>query len=264
MVLLTITPTILSALTHAPTAFEPLVDDESRFIGAPISHSQLVKLGQLLRSQESEQSYTLASLLRGSKVYIPPPPPKPTPVRRYLPSSILVLGRLTNLASTLLQSPEYLALKRSLLAAQEQSDYDSMLPQRPISLLDPQTSSDPDEDNISVSLILNILLSIVLCGFAAFWATRYWNNMPARVGLSFVTGIVVGIAEVGVYAGYLRRVELSRKDERKRARREKKEIIEGEQWSTEVRSEKHTGARGARSGELRARLNGSKEGYDRS
>jgi TMEM199 family protein len=260
MVLLTITPTILSALNHAPATFEPPLEEESRFIGAPISHSQLVNLGQLLRSQESEPPYTLASLLRGSKVYVPPLPPKPAPVRRCFPPTTLVPGHLTNSASMIPKAPEYLALKASLLAAQEQSAYDSMLPRRPVSLLDHQTSSDSDEDNISVSLVLNILLSIVLCGFAAFWATRYWGNMPARVGLSFVTGIVVGVAEVGVYAGYLRRVELSKRDERKRAKREKKEIVEGEQWSTEVRSGKRTGAGGARGGELRARRKGTNNG----
>jgi TMEM199 family protein len=133
------------------------------------------------------------------------------------------------------QSPEYLALKASLLAAQEQSAYDFMLSQKPVSLLSPQSPSDTDADDISVSLVLNILLSILLCGFAVSWATRYWESMPARIGLSFAAGIVVGVAEVGVYAGYLRRVELSGKEEKRRSKREVKRVIEGKSWSTEVR-----------------------------
>lgn len=84
---------------------------------------------------------------------------------------------------------------------------------------------DPDEekDDVTPSLVLNMLLSVVMCAGAAFYLTKWWPNDGVRVLVSLATGIVVGIAEVTVYSGYLRKVDESRKKERKK--KEKKEVI---------------------------------------
>lgn len=93
---------------------------------------------------------------------------------------------------------------------------------------------DNDEpDDISPSLILNILLSVVLCSLAVFHASqrlgtdndsfRSRNREGIRVLLSLGAGIVVGIAETVIYAAYLRKVRAAR--EREGRRREVKQIM---------------------------------------
>lgn len=103
MVLLTVTPAIVRAiaeaqkvadeeleklqLSHEPSLAEPSV-------GSPISHGQLIDLSKLLKNHADEIAekdeegegivYSLDTLLKGSKVYIPPPPPKKEPVSNLL------------------------------------------------------------------------------------------------------------------------------------------------------------------------------------
>lgn len=103
MVLLTMTPSIVDGLrkveaeqdegrravahtedASAAASSEPPLEDPA--VGKPISHGQIVDLWQKLRPSSS-----LEQLLQGARVYIPPPPPKPEPVRpslsHYAPSS---------------------------------------------------------------------------------------------------------------------------------------------------------------------------------
>lgn len=49
-------------------------------IGNPVSHNQILNISKQLKSHDINP-YHLDLLLRGSKVYIPPPPPKKEPVR---------------------------------------------------------------------------------------------------------------------------------------------------------------------------------------
>lgn len=90
MVLLTMTPSIVEGLqTLLGSAArlqeqslpsregEPSLDGAA--VGNPISHSQIIHLWTALRDA-GQKEYTLETLLRGSKVYVPPPPPKPEPV----------------------------------------------------------------------------------------------------------------------------------------------------------------------------------------
>lgn len=91
MVLLVITPLIRSALESLP---QPTRDETSLPDPASseaISHTQLITLSQKLCSPDSDDNtekredglvttYTLNSLLRGTKLYISPPPPRPAPV----------------------------------------------------------------------------------------------------------------------------------------------------------------------------------------
>lgn len=102
MVLLTATPGIISAIKALPlTAREELSLAETPSLNDPISHEQLISIARRLSSHPSRSTntgeeddaaetvdsptcegskYTLNSLLRGAKLYIPPPPPKPAPV----------------------------------------------------------------------------------------------------------------------------------------------------------------------------------------
>jgi len=64
------------------------------------------------------------------------------------------------------------------------------------------TYSDVDRQ---IALIFNVLISIVACA-AAIWMAAKWWSTPARLALSFSGSLLVGVAEVVVYLGYLRRV----------------------------------------------------------
>lgn len=80
MVLLTTTPLIAKALNElSPSSRLDLkLPDPVPSPGAPISHDQLISLSKAFTKQKN--GYTLNFLLRGTKVYIPPPPQKPEPV----------------------------------------------------------------------------------------------------------------------------------------------------------------------------------------
>ncbi len=97
MVLLTITPAIVAALGRLQdetsgkdrendedesglevTATDPALVEPA--VGKPISHGQVVNLSRSLKSR-GELPCHLDILLRGSRVYVPPPRPKPEPVR---------------------------------------------------------------------------------------------------------------------------------------------------------------------------------------
>lgn len=94
----------------------------------------------------------------------------------------------------------------------------------------PTTQADIDEDdevsyadiNRQMALIINILISIVACSVAIWLAARHWST-PTRLGLSMGGSGMIGIAEVVVYAGYLRRIKEARDKGKKDV--EVKEII---------------------------------------
>lgn len=93
MVLLTMTPFIVGAISTSKdigievhrqsqpsSGAEPSLQDPA--IGKPISHGQIVQLWKLLKHHDA-QSYTLENLLWGARVYVPPAPAKPEPVRPF-------------------------------------------------------------------------------------------------------------------------------------------------------------------------------------
>ena len=123
--------------------------------------------------------------------------------------------------------------------------YEAMLPGKSVSLLSPLELSARDHDDVTPSLVVNIFLSILLCGFAVFWATRWWNSAPARVAVSFAAALLVGVAEVGVYMGYLRRVKISREREARTQRKERRRLVEGNEWRTDVKKVRSPGVLGA-------------------
>ncbi|OAL34880.1 hypothetical protein AYO20_05841 [Fonsecaea nubica] len=197
MVLLTTTPRILSAISSLS------LDDRSSLADLPTTCGQAIEHTTLIAMSRLSQKTTLNSLLRGTRVYIPPPPPKPQP------------------------SPEYVALMAKLRREQELREYASLVSSS-VSL---NTEREDEDDDVSPSLVLNIFLSIVLCAAAIFYLTRWWTNDGLRVLLSLATGVAVGVAEVGVYAAYLRKVKMSRDKER---RKKERKVVLGEYTGTET------------------------------
>lgn len=95
MVLLTMTPSIVDALQELcrlkganqldNVASQPESKDQPSLahpsVGLPISHGQIVDTWRALQAlEQSPATHTLELLLRGSHIYVAPPPPKPEPV----------------------------------------------------------------------------------------------------------------------------------------------------------------------------------------
>ena len=76
--------------------------------------------------------------------------------------------------------------------------------------------------NRQMALIMNVLVSIVACSVAIWLAARHWST-PSRLGLSMGGSGIVGVAEVVVYAGYIRRLKEAREKGKKQI--EIKEIV---------------------------------------
>lgn len=91
-----------------------------------------------------------------------------------------------------------------------------------------QTGADDDDEityadvNRQMALIINILVSIVACSVAIWIASSHWST-PKRLGLSMGGSGLIGVGEVVVYAGYLRRLKEAREKGKKHL--EVKEII---------------------------------------
>lgn len=101
MVLLTMTPSIVEAIVksnevaHSTEQPHPQVEAnveaevrgqdqheaslDKPALGKPISHGQIVQLWKQLKAHDA-RTFSLESLLRGARVYVAPPPPKPEPV----------------------------------------------------------------------------------------------------------------------------------------------------------------------------------------
>ena len=76
--------------------------------------------------------------------------------------------------------------------------------------------------NRQMTLIINILISIVACSVAIWMVSSQWTT-PKRLGLSMGGSGLVGVAEVVIYAGYLRRLKEAKEKGKKEV--EFKEII---------------------------------------
>jgi hypothetical protein len=191
MVLLTVTPQILALSSRVPSSAIPNDLKLPTSLSSPIDHKTLVLLSRLTKT-------SLNTLLHNTRPYFAPSPPPPTP------------------------TAEYLALKARLLKEQEQREYDRLLPvstTKSPSFL----ASEDGSDDISPSLVLNILLSIVLCAFVAFHVTRFWSDTGLRVLMALGVGIVVGVAEAAVYSAYLMKKADARAKENKK--KEQKFVI---------------------------------------
>ncbi|KAG5926570.1 hypothetical protein E4U53_003053 [Claviceps sorghi] len=239
MVLLTMTPAIVDGLQTAglssnadaslpaaattpadesqPTG-EPSLRDPA--VGNPISHGQIIDLWKTLNKGHQPWP-SLEQLLRGSRVYCPPPPPKPEP------------------------SDEYKALMARLRREEAQRAYDRMVnpPPKMETFHDrfptsaqafsqvnrPTHAADLGDDDVTlqdvhrqVMLIINFMVSIL--GVAGtLWATSRWWSLPARILLTMGGSIVVAIAEVAVYSGYVWRMEQGK--QKQKAAKEVKQVV---------------------------------------
>lgn len=265
MVLLTMTPAVVRALEaakeRAPKAFEGLERPSEPALAAaeagnPISHSQLIDLSKLLKEHtykaataehedtkpdeykensdddETPLPVTLDALLRGSRVYVPPPPPKKEP------------------------TPEYTRLMARLRAEEEARAYERMTNPNPLATPESFAQRFPnaprftvganvptseeeelsyDEVHRQIILIINVIVSIVACAVFVWVAARHWS-VPKRLGLSMGSSGAVAIAEVVVYSGYVRKVTEAKRKERKKP--EIKEIVES--WVIDGRSDKES------------------------
>lgn len=95
MVLLVTTDRILAALEAVPASRRTELGLPATLdLAGPIAHEQLLRLAKHLQHDGAEYNTSqdhdcsrdasptiLSSLLRGTKVYVPPPPKKPEPVR---------------------------------------------------------------------------------------------------------------------------------------------------------------------------------------
>lgn len=93
--------------------------------------------------------------------------------------------------------------------------------------------------NRQLALIINILLSIVACSAAIWIVSGHWSTAK-RLGLSMGGSGLVGVAEVAVYAGYIRRLKEARRRGAKHV--EIKEVIKTWVIGGDLKEEDHTDA----------------------
>ncbi|KAK1994898.1 hypothetical protein LX36DRAFT_660139 [Colletotrichum falcatum] len=207
--------------TSVPTANAKDPTLQRPAVGNPVTHGQVLDLWRDLKS-EGIDGFSLEGLLRGACVYIPAPPPKPEP------------------------SAEYKALMARLRREEEERTYQRMMKQP--SRMDnssrqfpgaassarafaevnrPMRESDNGDDEVTlgdvqkqVMVIFNFLVSIV--GVAAtIWIAARWWNLTARILLTLAGSIIVLVAEVTLYSGYVWRMT-----EAKTNRKEPEEVKE--------------------------------------
>lgn len=288
MVLLTMTPFIVGAISksneietetqhqsQSSLEGDPSLQDPA--IGKPISHGQIIQLWRVLKDHDA-RSYNLENLLWGAKVYVPPAPAKPEPVRPFClvhspiacPSALI--DAVADIASDF-QSNEYKALMARLRHEEEERKYQRMVSQ-PSSLDAPANftqqfaeinrpagKADLGDDDVTmndvhrqVMLVINFLVTIFGCA-ATLWIVARWWSTPARLFLTLGGTVIVAIAEVAVYSGYIWHIGQARKKDSKI--KEVKEIVDTwvvskEAETEEVPSEKKNSATsGARQRKVR-------------
>jgi TMEM199 family protein len=226
MVLLTATTAILQALNTLSPEDRSSLRDVPGETGEPVAHSTLIQLSRLARRYGSNM--TLERLLRGCSVYQPPPPTKPEP------------------------SAEYVELMERLRKEQELREYRALLSKERLATDQGGVDDSEEKDDLTPSLVFNILLSVIMCGVAMFHMTRWWTSDAVRVLVSMLVALVVGVAEVVVYAGYMRTIK--RNKEKQRNLKEKKYVIgevtgdDGEQTVNVVAEKEEIWGRGKQGG----------------
>ncbi|KAH7080708.1 endoplasmic reticulum-based factor for assembly of V-ATPase-domain-containing protein [Paraphoma chrysanthemicola] len=248
MVLLTMTPGIVRALAEAerlaPDEFGKLQPaDESVLAdakpGNPISHSQLIDLSKLLKKHVSQLPHddedsvptTLAALLTSTHVYTPPPPPAPQKSASY-----------TALMARLRAEEEARTYERMLHPPPTRETFTQRFPRAPVDFsigasapLDSDDDLSYEEVHRQIILIINILISIVCVAVFIWVAARHWT-VGKRLGLSLAGSLGIAVAEVAVYAGYVRKVHEAKVTEKKKP--EIKEIVKS--WVLDKGEEKES------------------------
>ncbi|RPA99192.1 hypothetical protein L873DRAFT_1684444 [Choiromyces venosus 120613-1] len=197
MVLLTLTPQLTAAIEvynkEKPSSAIPVPTTH-------LDHRQIHLISQtLLNTSEDKSQYRLSTLLQGCNLYYPPPPPKPEPTQEYKD----LMARLRR------QEEERVY---NTLTNNSQDVYEGE---------DEYTFQDLKSQ---LSITANVLLSTIATSVAVWMVASGWD-VPQRFALAFTCSIVVCIAEVVVFNGYLRKVDESRKLEKIKAKNEVKEVV---------------------------------------
>ncbi|ESZ91495.1 hypothetical protein SBOR_8124 [Sclerotinia borealis F-4128] len=187
-------------LGNAKVSQEPQLADPN--IGNPISHGQIIDLWRDLNKHDSS-SLTLELLLRGSRVYVPTPILKAEPTSEYKilmarlrrEEEARAYERMTN------PPPPMETFTQRFPSASAAHAFSANFPE-PATEDDDVTYADIDRQ---IAVIFNVIVSIVACAFGLWMAARWWST-PARLALSMGGSLLVGVAEVVVYMGYIRRV----------------------------------------------------------
>lgn len=264
------TDRILAAFETVPVSRRPEIQLPSTLeLHGPIAHEQLLRLAKHVQNDADTATQDhirgasptiLSSLLRGTKVYVPPPPKKPEPVRASTntpnPTHSSQRPQYRRNHTDSHQSPEYLASKARLLAAQEQAAYNRLLNPASTTSHDHQDPHAADnnaqliaEDTLTPSLVINIFLSVLITGFSTYWALTMFT-MPrilattfsswtgprvdggdtgggataaVKVLVSLFAALAVAVAESFLYAAYLGKVERARVKERRM--KERKRVV---------------------------------------
>jgi hypothetical protein len=180
MVLLTSTPRLKSAIqayNALPSVTEPIDD-----LTPSLPHEQIHAIAQALQAAHPSQrrSYAFSSLLLGSSVYIPPPPPPPP------------------------KSPEYTALMTRLRREAEEREYSRLTTGTEAEAYDEEMTWADVKRQLTV--IFNVLLSTIATAAAVWKVAGGWDT-PQRLGAAFAAALVVAVAEVALFGGYVRRLE---------------------------------------------------------
>ncbi|PHH83062.1 hypothetical protein CDD82_3720 [Ophiocordyceps australis] len=224
MVLLTMTRPVVDALStldscpsHGSSADEPLLDEPA--VGKPISHTQLLALWRDLQSSppmSASSPCSLEQLLSGSSVFLPPKPPKPEPSAQY--KALMARLRREDAARTYERMVKPPLEARLPPAAQSFAAANR-----------PTSSTDLGDDDVTYAqvhrqlvLILNFIASIVGVG-ATLWIAARWWSLPARLLLTLGGSILVAVAEVIVYQGYIWR--LSQAKSKQQSVQEVKKVV---------------------------------------
>ncbi|KAJ0165591.1 hypothetical protein CTA2_10690 [Colletotrichum tanaceti] len=216
------TTTSDASSTSAATSETEEPSLEKPTVGNPITHRQILDLSKKLRS-EGVDGFSLEGLLRGATVYIPPPPPKPEPSAEY-----------KALMARLRREEEERTYQRMMKQPSRMENFSQQFPSATSTRAHafaevnrPMRESDNGDDEATlgdvqkqVMVILNFLISII--GVAAtIWIAARWWNVAARIFLTLAGSILVLVAEVAVYSGYVWRLT-----EAKANRKEPEEIKE--------------------------------------
>ncbi|CAG8975058.1 hypothetical protein HYALB_00009920 [Hymenoscyphus albidus] len=176
---------------------------ENPKVGNPVSHGQVIELWKQMKVSKMSPC-SLDLLMRGARVYIPPPPPKPEPTSEY-----------KALMARLRREEELRAYERMINPPPPMETFAQRFPSSSAAHAfssNFQHASSPEDDGVTyadvdrqMALIFNVLISIVACA-GAIWVVARWWSTPARLALSMGGSMLVGLAEVVVYSGYIRRV----------------------------------------------------------
>ncbi|KAK9463845.1 endoplasmic reticulum-based factor for assembly of V-ATPase-domain-containing protein [Lipomyces oligophaga] len=207
---LTTTPLILEAIAAYNKKLEIDKDDLLDLKRIPadtpfVTHKALARIAiEFASDNEMAKKYSLRNLLVGSGIYFPPKPIKKV-------------------------DPEYEARMQKLRVRYEEQEYQAMIADTAPALATPFFEQmDSKEVKNQISVVINVLFSVVSVGYAV-WTWGGANlSTGKRLLLSLFGALIVLVAEVTLYIGYLQRIDDARQLERRK--KEVKTIINHEEF----------------------------------